>query len=410
MSDKKRKVPKLRFPGFTDEWEQRTLGELIEDYVEKTTIQNQYPVLTSSQKQGIVFQEEYFADRQVTTNNNVGYYVLPRGYFTFRSRTDNGIFSFNRNDVVDKGIISYFYPVFSIRNGDSDFFLQMLNNSIKKQVDLAAEGTGQRVLSLKKFKAVSAVLPKVDEQKKIGFFLNQLEEEIILHQHKSEELQKLKKGLLQKVFPKNGERVPELRFPGFTDTWEQRKLGDIVERVTRKNQDMVSALPLTISAQYGLIDQNEFFDKRIASKDVSGYYLIYNGEFAYNKSTSNDAPWGAIKRLDRYENGVLSTLYIVFKIKNTTQTSSDFLTTYYDSNVWHKGVQAIAAEGARNHGLLNIAANDFFETELMISQDIEEQQKIGDYFTNLNNLITLHQRKLKHLEDLKKGLLQQMFI
>ena len=97
-----------------------------------------------------------------------------------------------------------------------------------------------------------------------------------------------------------------------SNDWEQRKLGDLVDRVTRKNQDLVSELPLTISAQYGLIDQNEFFDKRVASKDVSGYYLIENGEFAYNKSTSTDAPWGAIKRLDRYENGVLSTLYIVF--------------------------------------------------------------------------------------------------
>ena len=168
--------------------------------------------------------------------------------------------------------------------------------------------------------------------------------------------------------------------------------------MTRKNQDLVSELPLTISAQYGLIDQNEFFDKRVASKDVCGYYLIYNGEFAYNKSTSNDAPWGAIKRLDRYENGVLSTLYIVFRIKDEKVTSSDFLTAYYDTNNWHKDIRAIAAEGARNHGLLNITPNDFFQTELMFPQDIEEQQKIGNYLKSLNHLITLHQRKLKLLK------------
>lgn len=170
-------------------------------------------------------------------------------------------------------------------------------------------------------------------------------------------------------------------------------MGEIVERVTRKNQDLVSELPLTISAQYGLIDQNEFFDKRVASKDVSGYYLIYNGEFAYNKSTSSDAPWGAIKRLDRYENGVLSTLYIVFRIKNEDILNSDFLMNYYDTNNWHKDIQAIASEGAINHGLLNIAPADFFETELMLPQDIEEQKNIGNYFKSLNNLITLHQRK-----------------
>ena len=184
---------------------------------------------------------------------------------------------------------------------------------------------------------------------------------------------------------------------------------DLVDRVTRKNQDLVSELPLTISAQYGLIDQNEFFDKRVASKDVSGYYLIENGEFAYNKSTSTDAPWGAIKRLDRYKNGVLSTLYIVFGIKENNPVDSDFLVSYYSTNLWHKGIHEIAAEGARNHGLLNIAPADFFETKLMIPQDIEEQKKIGKYFEELERLITLHQRKCEETKTLKKYMLQKMF-
>ena len=186
-------------------------------------------------------------------------------------------------------------------------------------------------------------------------------------------------------------------------------MGDLVDRVTRKNQDLVSELPLTISAQYGLMDQNEFFDKRVASKDVSGYYLIENGEFAYNKSTSTDAPWGTVKRLDRYENGVLSTLYIVFGIKENNPVDSDFLVSYYSTNLWHKGIHEIAAEGARNHGLLNIAPADFFETDLTIPQDIEEQKKIGKYFENLERLITLHQRKCEETKKLKKYMLQKMF-
>ena len=203
--------------------------------------------------------------------------------------------------------------------------------------------------------------------------------------------------------------IPKLRIEGFSDAWEQRKLGDVVERVTRKNSNLESNLPLTISAQYGLIDQNEFFDRRIASKDVSGYYLIKHGEFAYNKSTSNDAEWGAIKRLDRYEKGVLSTLYIVFKILDEKQTSSDFLATYYDTNLWHKGIQAIAAEGARNHGLLNIAPSDFFNTSLMMPKSYLEQNKIGEFFLSLNKLITLHQRKCECLKNAKKFFLQNMF-
>lgn len=208
---------------------------------------------------------------------------------------------------------------------------------------------------------------------------------------------------------KEMKRVPKLRFPEFTDDWEQRKLDEVVERITRKNENLESTLPLTISAQYGLIDQNEFFDKRIASKDVSGYYLIRKGEFAYNKSTSSDAPWGAIKRLDSYENGVLSTLYIVFKILYEDKTSSDYLATYYSTELWHKGVQAIAAEGARNHGLLNITPADFFKTDLMLPTNISEQQKIGAYFKQLDHLITLHQRKLEKLKELRKGVMKKLF-
>ncbi|NAS19813.1 hypothetical protein GND98_018750 [Clostridium butyricum] len=118
-------------------------------------------------------------------------------------------------------------------------------------------------------------------------------------------------------------------------------------------------------------------------------------------------PWGAVKRLDRYEMGVLSTLYIVFK---PTNIDSDFLTKYYDGNNWHKEVSKHAAEGARNHGLLNIAASDFFETKLTIPLSKKEQEQIGLFFNNMDNLITLHQRKLDHLKEQKKALLQQMFI
>ena len=203
--------------------------------------------------------------------------------------------------------------------------------------------------------------------------------------------------------------IPEIRFSRFTEDWEQRKLSDMVERVTRKNENLESELPLTISAQYGLIDQNEFFDKRIASRDVSGYYLLKKGEFAYNKSTSSDAPWGAVKRLDRYEMGVLSTLYIVFALKEDGNIDSDFLVSYYDTDCWHKGVQAIAAEGARNHGLLNITPADYFETVLTVPSDVKEQHQIGTFFAKLDTLITLHQRKLDKLKQLKEAMLDKMF-
>ncbi|HFI0236552.1 TPA: restriction endonuclease subunit S [Streptococcus suis] len=192
--------PALRFHGFEDDWKEVKLGECIEDYVEKTTKQNQYPVLTSSQNQGIVFQEDYFANRQVTTENNIGYFVLPRGYFTYRSRSDNGKFRFNRNDLIDKGIISYFYPVFSIKYGDSNFFLFLLNSRLENEVDIAAEGTGQRVLSLKKFKNISIILPSLPEQEAMGTFFQTLDQEIAQVEGKLASLKEMKKTLLRKLF------------------------------------------------------------------------------------------------------------------------------------------------------------------------------------------------------------------
>jgi type I restriction enzyme S subunit len=166
-----------------------------------------------------------------------------------------------------------------------------------------------------------------------------------------------------------------------------------VERVVRKNTNNESTLPLTISAQYGLVDQITYFNNRVASRDVSNYYLVLNGEFAYNKSTSDGFPFGAVKRLDLYPMGVLSTLYIVFSIQEKERTESDYLSVFFDTDRWHRGVAERAAEGARNHGLLNITAEDFFDIDLFLPPKKQEQEKIGSFFRALDNLITLHQRE-----------------
>ena len=207
----------------------------------------------------------------------------------------------------------------------------------------------------------------------------------------------------------DNKKKPALRFKGFTDPWEQRKLGDAFERVVRKNTNNESRLPLTISAQDGLVDQITYFNNRVASRDVSNYYLVYNGEFAYNKSTSDGYPFGAVKRLDWYEKGVLSTLYIVFALKHPEKDDSDFMTVFYDTDRWHRGVAERAAEGARNHGLLNISADDFFDIDTTMPEDKVEQEKIGRLLKKLDTLITLHQRKYEKLVNIKKSMLDKMF-
>ena len=181
----------------------------------------------------------------------------------------------------------------------------------------------------------------------------------------------------------------------FKDDYTVYRLNEICKRVTRKNKNIESTLPLTISAQYGLVDQITFFNKSVASSNLEGYYLLKNGEFAYNKSYSKDYPWGAIKRLDKYEQGCLSTLYICFNINKTC--NSDYLVHYFESPKWYKQVSDIAGEGARNHGLLNISVDDFFQTKHRFPS-LDEQLKVSKL---LNLIETRIQTQIKIIEEYK---------
>ena len=246
----------------------------------------------------------------------------------------------------------------------------------------AVQGTSIKGITKDELLAKNIMVPRYAEQQQIGAFFKQLDHLITLHQRKCISFTVRAGRLISTV---NKKRI--------TSSWEQRKLGELVDRVVRKNTNNESTLPLTISAQYGLVDQITYFNNRVASRDVSNYYLVLNGEFAYNKSTSDGYPFGAVKRLDLYEKGVLSTLYIVFAPKKEQQIDSDYLTVFFDTDRWHKGVAERAAEGARNHGLLNISAEDFFDIDLSVPKDIVEQKQIGAFIRQLDNLITLHQRK-----------------
>ncbi|WP_418937152.1 restriction endonuclease subunit S, partial [Megasphaera massiliensis] len=399
------------FEGFSDDWEVRKFGDLFKRRMERNNGQ-------FDKTKWISVAKMYYQEANKVTSNNIDTrtYVLRLGDIAFEGHSNNEfkIGRFVANDIGD-GVISELFPIYKhITPYDLSFWKYYINleNIMfpKLQRCIEISYTSSNKLDEKFFLKELTRVPALDEQKKIGDYLRKIDMLITLHQRKLDQVKTLKKYFLQNMFPAKGETVPKIRLKGFTGDWEQRKLGHIVGRVTRKNKDLVSNLPLTISAQYGLIDQNEFFDKRIASKDVSNYYLIHKGEFAYNKSTSTDAPWGAIKRLDRYENGVLSTLYIIFRILDENQVDSDYLASYYNTALWYKSIRMIAAEGARNHGLLNIAPDDFFETTLMIPRDIAEQKKIGAYLKNLDDLITLHQRKLDQLQTLKKFMLQNLFI
>lgn len=199
--------------------------------------------------------------------------------------------------------------------------------------------------------------------------------------------------------------VPPLRFPGFTDEWKENPLNQLVERVTRKNKNEESKVALTISAQYGLVDQEAFFNNKVASPDLSHYYLLYKGEYAYNKSYSSGYPWGTVKRLNQYDKGVVSTLYICFRPLDTVD--SDFIGHYFESSKWHKGVSEIAVEGARNHGLLNIGVKDFFSTTHFVPS-LDEQKKITKVLSLIDDRIVTQNKIIDNLQSLIKGLIQYL--
>ena len=221
-------------------------------------------------------------------------------------------------------------------------------------------------------------------------------------------LKQMKSASLISMFPQKGETKPCVRFKGFDGEWEIEKLSSIAKRITRKNTQLESTLPLTISASEGLIEQTAFFNNVVASSNVSGYYLLKRGEFAYNKSYSNGYPYGAVKRLDRYDMGVLSTLYIVFSVDESV--CSDYIVHFFDTSLWHKEVAMRAAEGARNHGLLNIGAEDFLDINIILPKSKYEQQRIASFFTSLNKQISLQEQRLEKLKQIKAACLDKMFV
>ena len=398
-------VPQIRFSGFTDPWEQRKLGELFEESDERASDRE---ILSVSVANGIYPASE--SDRETNPGASLANYkVVHSGDVVYNSmRMWQGAVDASRYD----GIVS---PAYVVAKPNSEvyarFFARLLRQPmLLKQYQQVSQGNSKdtQVLKFDDFASIEISMPASEnEQRQIGAFFDRLDSLITLHQRKYDKLCVLKKSMLDKMFPKGGSLYPEIRFAGFTDPWEQRKLGDVARRVTRKNENRDSDLPLTISAQYGLVDQRTFFNNQVASKDMSGYFLLHKGEFAYNKSTSTDSPWGAIKRLEKYDMGCVSTLYICFELLSG---DPDFLVTYYETDRWYKAVQLIAAEGARNHGLLNIAPDDFFETQICIPKRIDEQRQIGAFFDRLDSLITLHQRKLELLRNIKKSMLDKMFV
>lgn len=393
-------TPNVRFKGFADDWEQRKVGELIEEYKEITTCNNQYPALTSSRK-GIFLQTEYFSGHQVASEDNTGYNIVPRGYFTYRHMSDDEIFYFNINDIVDNGIVSTLYPVFKAKDNEMDSYLlrYILNygHEFRKYALLQKQGGSRTYMYLSKLNELEITIPKTfGEQNKISEFLCNLDHLITLHRRKCDEVRQLKKFMLQKMFPKSGELIPEIRFAGFTDAWEQRKLGDVFKEYSEKHHEELE--PLTIIQGQGTVlrsesDRNLQYDKA----GLVNYKLVNKEDFILHLRSFE----GGLEVAN--SQGIVSPAYHIF---HGDKTDSRFYYPFFRSHYFINVLLKPHVYGIRDGKSIDVEG---MKEILIPYPQYEEQKAMGDYFTTLDNFINLHQRKCDELKEVKRYMLQNMF-
>lgn len=269
----------------------------------------------------------------------------------------------------------------------------------KYWINIMSVRSGQPGVNAEEYAKYPLLVPPLAEQEKIAEILGTWDTAIEKLSALIEQKKRLKKGLMQRLL------TGKQRLPGFSAPWKKVKLGDFVQRITKKNTENNTNI-VTISGQEGFVSQREVFKKSLAGENIQNYYLIRKGDFGYNRSYSNGYPMGAIKRLNRYENAVVSTLYICFRTNE--KINPFFLEKFFDSGVLNKELYKIVQEGARNHGLLNVSLEDFYSSKLFIPLDLSEQKAIADILSKADEEIDLLTRKLSALKTQKTGLMQKL--
>ena len=407
---KKSDTPAIRFKGFTDTWEQRKLSEVAEmvgggtpstnipeywdgdiDWYAPAEINDQIYVDGSERKITKLGLEKSSAK------------ILPADKTVlFTSRAGIGKTAIlRRSGATNQGFQSMV-----LNDETNPYFVFSMSKFIKEEAERVASGSTFAEVSGKMLGNLAFMFPAKKEQDKIGEYFSHLDNLITLHQRKYDKLTNVKKSMLEKMFPKNGSNVPEIRFKGFTEAWEQRKLSEITDKVTEKNAGLQYVETFTNSAEFGIISQRDFFDHDIAKLgSLDGYYIVKKEDFVYNPRISTSAPVGPINRNKLGRTGVMSPLYTVFRPHDIDTT---YLEYFFKCGYWHSFMNFNGDSGARSDRF-SIRDNVFFQMPIPIP-DIDEQRKIGELLTCLDNLITLHQRELEKLKNLKKACLEKMFV
>ncbi|MDT2806216.1 restriction endonuclease subunit S [Vagococcus lutrae] len=393
------KQPKIRFKGYTDEWQQRKLGEIAE-------------IIMGQSPKGENYTEN--PDDHILVQGNADMKngrVVPRVWTTQITKQANP------EDII----LSVRAPVGDVGKTDFNVVLgrgvaaikgnEFIYQNLKKMKETGfwtrfSTGSTFESINSTDLKDALLLLPSNEEQIEIGNFFKQLDDTIALHQRKLEALEKTKKSFLQKMFPKKDETKPEIRFAGYPDDWEQRKLGEVSERV-RGNDGRMDLPTLTISAGKGWLDQRERFSGNIAGKEQKNYTLLSKNELSYNKGNSKLAKYGVVYKLGTYKEALVPRVYHSFR--TTRETDPDFIEYMFATKLPDRELGKLVTSGARMDGLLNINYDDFMGIKINIPY-LQEQQKIGTFFKQLDDTIALHQRQLEVLKNMKTSFLQKMYI
>ena len=406
-------VPTLRFPEFTEEWTECELQDIASISKGAGISKDQ---LSDTGEPCILYGELYTKYKSEVITDVLSKTDIDTTNLV-RSKANDVIIPSSGETAIDIStarcvpydsiLLGGDLNIIRLKNQDGRFYSYQLNGVRKLDIAQIAQGVSVVHLYGESLKRLQVRFPSKSEQEKISSSLSAIDERIATQIRIIEDLKRERKYLLEQLFCLPNEREPKLRSKGMTGEWQKVRLCNIVNRVTERNKANICNRVLTIAAQYGLIDQQEFFNKQIASSDLTTYYLLHKGDFAYNKSYSGDYSWGAVKRLDKYDEGVLSSLYICFRPNENVD--SDFLCHYFESTKWYRGISEISGEGARNHGLLNMSVDDYFNTIHKIPS-IEEQRQISSMLNTITQKIQIEESILEKLQKQRSYLLKEMFV
>ena len=422
MSD----VPHLRFPEFSGEWEKFKVSDLLDFYSTNSLSWEQLEYDTNAMMNlhyGLIHVGlSTMVDLAKDKLPNIKEDNMPKNFelckegdvaFADASEDTNEVAkAIEFNNLAGKNVVCGLHTIHGRDNkcktvvGFKGYAFS--STAFHNQIRRIAQGTKIYSISTKNFSECYIGLPSKPEQVKIATLLLLIDERIATQNKIIEDLKLLRDGISDAMFCTPKQSAPRKRIKGFYSDWQKVHLKDICSRVSQKNTNGRCDLVLTIAAKYGLVSQLDFFNKSVASENLEGYYLLQKGDFAYNKSYSSEYTCGAVKRLERYEEGVLSPLYICFR-PDPSKVNSDYLSYYFESTKWYREIMDISVEGARNHGLLNISVVDYFNTIHRIP-NMDEQKCIANVIKAIMHKISSEQTILDCYVKQRIFLLRQMFI